>query len=329
MTKNQNKQPPLEDVRYVAVSPDMLQARNREDDEIDLKELWNVIWQGKWIIVAITAMFAISSVFYALSLTNIYKSEVLLAPVKNEQQGGLAGLAGQFGGLASLAGVDLGGGGVDKSSLAIEIIKSSEFFSRFLAKHGILPDLMAAISWDLASNTIIYDEDIYLPNSAEWIREVEPPKQIIPSMQEAKVEFEKIFVVDQNKETGMIIFSVEHYSPYVAKLWLDWLVEDINSVMKLRDKEEAERSIKYLQSQIVNTNIVEQKTLLYELVEEQSKTLMFTEVRDEYVFKTIDPALVAELKFKPRRTLIAVLGVLLGGMLSVLIVLIRHFKANV
>ena len=79
-------------------------------------------------------------------------------------------------------------------------------------------------------------------------------------------------------------------------MWVDWLVEDINTDMKIRDKEEAERSIKYLQSQIANTNIVEQKTLLYQLIEEQAKTLMFAEVRDEYVFKTIDPALVPELK---------------------------------
>jgi LPS O-antigen subunit length determinant protein (WzzB/FepE family) len=93
--------------------------------------------------------------------------------------------------------------------------------------------------------------------------------------------------------------------------------------MKIRDKEEAERSIKYLQTQMLKTNIVEQKTLLYELIEEQSKTLMFTEVRDEYVFKTIDPALVPELKSGPKRALILVMVSLLGGMLSVLMVLIR------
>jgi LPS O-antigen subunit length determinant protein (WzzB/FepE family) len=51
-------------------------------------------------------------------------------------------------------------------------------------------------------------------------------------------------------------------------------------------------------------------------------------VRDEYVFKTIDPAIVPEQKFKPKRALICVLGVLLGGMLSVMIVLIRHFVSK-
>lgn len=306
----------------------ILDENHLDNDEIDLLELWSAIWLGKWIIIAITALFAIASIFYTLSLPNIYQSKTLLAPEQSQKQGGLGGLSGQFGGLASLAGVSLGGGGVDKAGLAIEVIKSGKFFANFAEKYNILPDLMAASDWNLSSNTIIYNEDIYLLNNAEWVREVAPPKKRQPSMQEAKIEFDKVFSVVQSEDTGMITMSIEHYSPYVAKLWLDWLVKDINLVMKVRDKDSAERSIKYLQSQIDKTNIVEQKSLLYELIEEQSKTLMFTEVRDEYVFQTIDPPLVSEITFKPKRALIVILGVLSGGMLSILVVFIRYFARN-
>jgi LPS O-antigen subunit length determinant protein (WzzB/FepE family) len=326
MTDNKNNQPPRDNVQYVAISPDMLQAPHNPDDEIDLRELWNAIWSGKWVIIAVTAIFAIASVFYALSLPNIYKSEALLAPADAEQQRGLGALAGQFGGLASLAGINMGGGKADKTTLAIEIIKSREFFSDFAQKHNILPDLMAAKGWDLNTNTIIYNEDDFSPVSGEWLREVKPPRKAKPSMQEAKKEFEKLFIVEQSADTGMLSMGIEHYSPYVAKQWVDWLAEDINLVMKVRDKEEAQRSISYLQSQIAKTNIVEQQTLLYQLIEEQAKTLMFAEVRDEYVFKTIDPAFVPELKFKPKRALVVVLGVFFGGILSVLIVSIRYFS---
>ena len=33
-----------------------------QDDEIDLRELFSVIWRGKWIILAITAVFAVGAV---------------------------------------------------------------------------------------------------------------------------------------------------------------------------------------------------------------------------------------------------------------------------
>jgi uncharacterized protein involved in exopolysaccharide biosynthesis len=328
MTDNQNNPPHRDNVQYVAITPDMVQAQNNPDDEIDLGELWNAIWSGKWIIIAITAVFAIASVFYALSLPNIYKSEALLAPANEEQQGGLGALAGQFGGLASLAGVSLGGGKADKTALAIEILKSRAFFAKFVEKHNILPDLMAAKSWDLASSILTYDDEVYLEDGAKWMRNVVPPKKAQPSLQESKKVFSSLFNIEQSKETGMVILSLEHISPNIAKQWVDWLIQDINLDMKMRDKQEAEKSITYLQSQIDKTTIFEHKTLLFQLIEEQTKTLMFAEVRDEYVFKTIDTALVPELKAKPKRALIVVLAVLLGGMLAVLIVLIRYFASN-
>jgi uncharacterized protein involved in exopolysaccharide biosynthesis len=47
-------------------------------------------------------------------------------------------------------------------------------------------------------------------------------------------------------------------------------------------------------------------------------------VNQEYVFKTLDPAVVPEEKAKPKRALIVVLGGILGGMLGVMLVLLRH-----
>lgn len=306
-------------IRYVMVSPESVQSSG-SNDEIDLRELWSAIWVGKWIIIAITSIFAIASVLYALSLPNIYKSEALLAPAESDQQAGLGGLTGQLGGLASLAGVNLGGAKTDKTAMAIEILKSREFFAKFAEKHNIFPDLMAVKGWEIASNKVVYNDDIYDAQNGNWLREVKAPKKSEPSMQEAKRVFDGALNIDKSADSGMVIITMEHYSPYVAKEWVDWLIQDINSVMKNRDKEEAEKSIAYLQSEVTKTNIVEQKTLLYQLIEEQAKILMFAEVRDEYVFKTIDPAFVPELKFKPQRPLIVILGVLLGGFLALLFV---------
>ena len=93
------------------------------DDEIDLKELFGVLWTGKILIVAITAVFAIGSVLVALSIPNQYKATALLAPAQADG-GGLSSALGQLGGLASLAGVSIGGGESSESQIAQEIMKS-------------------------------------------------------------------------------------------------------------------------------------------------------------------------------------------------------------
>ncbi|MFS1423645.1 Wzz/FepE/Etk N-terminal domain-containing protein [Shewanella sp. 10N.286.48.B5] len=297
------------------------------DDEIDLRELFSVIWKGKWLIIAVTAVFAVGSVLFALSQPNTYKSEALLSPADGEQGGGgLAALAGQFGGLASMAGINLGGGGgVDKTQMAIEVVKSRQFTSEFIQKHNILADLMAAEKWDMASDTLAYDVDMFDVKNNKWIREVKAPFKPEPSMQEAYKAFSKVIAINSDKETGMVKVSVEHLSPSVAQQWVKWLVEDINLEMKQRDVAEAQRSTAFLETQIAQTNVADIRTILYQLIEEQTKTIMFAEVREEYVFKTIDPALVPEEKAGPKRALICVLGTMLGGMLAVMIVLIRHF----
>jgi uncharacterized protein involved in exopolysaccharide biosynthesis len=191
------------------------------NDEIDLRELFTVIWQGKLIVIALTILFAVASVFYAISLPNVYKSEALLAPAEAQQQGGLGALAGQFGGLASLAGVNLGaGGGVDKTQLALEVLKSRKFSSEFIQKYNILPNLMAAKAWNRETNSIVYDEELYISEQNKWIREVKAPFKAEPSMQEAYKEFRKIVNANLDKESGMITLAVEHVSPYIAEQWV-------------------------------------------------------------------------------------------------------------
>ena len=300
-----------------------------EDDEIDLAELWHAIWSGKLLIIAISALFAISSVIYAINQPNIYRATTLLAPASEQGgAGGLSKMAGQFGGLASLAGINLGGGGTDKTGLALEILKSRLFLENFIAKHQLLVPLMAANNWDANSNTLAIDNEIYNSETNTWLREVKAPKKPEPSPWEAFKAFQQVLSVSTDKESGMITLAIEYYSPEVATQWLVWLVDDINSTMREQDKLEAQNSIDYLSKKLQETQLADMQTVFYQLIEEQTKTIMLAEVSQEYVLKTIDPANAPEEKAKPKRALIVVLGTMLGGILSVLIVLIRYFSAK-
>ena len=77
-----------------------------------------------------------------------------------------------------------------------------------------------------------------------------------------------------SKDTGMITISVEHISPYIAQQWVLWLIEDINKEMKERDVAEAIKSTEFLKQQIETTKVSDIKTVLFQLIEEQAKTIM-------------------------------------------------------
>ena len=324
-TKLQGKASP--EVLAMNVNTSYLNPEN--DDEIDLAELWFAIWSGKALIIAITFLFAVSSIIYAINQPNIYKASTLLAPASEQGgAGGLAKMAGQFGGLASLAGINLGGGGTDKTGLALEVLKSRLFIEKFINKHQLLVPLMAAKNWDINTNTLILDEELYSSESKTWIREVEAPKTPEPSPWESFKAFTELLSVSSDKETGMITITIEHYSPEVAKQWLIWLVAEINNTMREQDKSDAQRSINFLSEKLQETQLADMQTVFYQLIEEQTKTIMLAEVSQEYVLKTIDPANAPDEKAKPKRALIVVLGTMLGGILSVLLVLVRYFTNN-
>ncbi|WP_154203257.1 Wzz/FepE/Etk N-terminal domain-containing protein [Vibrio harveyi] len=293
------------------------------DDEIDLRELFRALWKGKWVIIATTFIFAIGSVLYALSLPNIYKADALLAPAESSNGGGLSKMAGQLGGLAALAGVNLGAGESSQTDLAVQVMKSRQFVEAFINKHDLLVPLMAATDWDLTNNKLILDEELFNPNTGEWLREPNGLRGSTPTAQEAFEVFNKeVLTISQDKESGLYTVSVKYYSPYVAQQWVNWLIEDINKVMRERTIAETSQNLAYLNTQLQKTSVADMQSTFYKLIEEQTKSLMLAEVQEEFVFKVLDPAVVPELKNSPSRAIICIAGTLLGTLLSALFVIV-------
>ena len=295
------------------------------DDEIDLKELFMILWGGKWLISVTTSFAAIFSVAVALSLPNIYTASALLAPAESSG-GGLSGLMKQYGGLASLAGVQLPGAEEgSRVQLGMQLMRSRAFVGDFVERRDILPELMAVSAWDAASGEVVFDPASYDAVSKKWVRNVGEPGVAKPSAQQAHRAFSSILSVSQDKQTGYVNVSIEHQSPIIAAQWVSWLVEDVNTAVKAQDVAEAEKSIEYLKQQVASTPLADLQAMFFELIQSQTEIVMLAEVRPEYVFRTIDPAVIPEEKSRPRRAVICILGTLVGGVLSVLVVLTWHF----
>ena len=319
-TDDSSPQQPVQ-TQAIIINPEQLYGTNT-DDEIDLRELWQTIWAGKWIIVATTAVFAIVAVIYALSLSNIYKSTATLIPTTDEEQSGAASLAARFGGLASMAGVSLGGSGIDKTQIAIETLKSREFLSEFIKAHNLKPEILAAKSWDVTNNRIVYDNEVYNSETKTWSWQTKSQwkQNTQPSDQESITELLKIVSFNYDDKSSMVNISASHLSPFVAQQWVQWFINDINQHMRKQDIAEANKSIGYLTKKLEETSLAEMQKIFYELIEAQTKTKMLAEIRDQYVLKVIDVPTVPELKDKPKRAIICILSAFLGWVLGILVV---------
>ena len=306
--------------------PETLQNTETFDDEIDLRELFTVLWDGKGLITLITGFAAVCAVLYALWLPNIYESKALLAPNDESGAGGLAGLAKQYGGLASLAGINIGGGGggATKSLKAQQKITSLDFFTRHLYE-TVVVDLMAVDYWEAASGELVYNPELFDNKSQKWLRKARYPQQAKPSAQETHKAFLSVLTLSEDAKTSLVTLSVKHVSPIVAQGWVELVINAVTEELRGKDVDEARGSIAFLEEQRLQTSLVSLDEVFAQLIEEQTKTIMLANVSKDYVFEIIDPPVVPELNSEPKRALICILGTLLGGMLAVLLVLVRHY----
>lgn len=305
------------------------------DDEIDLRELWHAVWSRKWGIALITVLVLIAALIYALNAKNYYRAQVVLAPVQSE--GKSAGLAAQFGGLASLAGINLGGGGASDTGTAIAILQSRKFGERFILENNLKPYLFPK-RWDGSQKVWIEQspgvvasiKELIMPTSTGgqggYQREPLAPGE--PSLWQSYKVFSSMLSVSTDKNSGFVTLSVEFTDPVLAAKWASLLVRDINLLMKTQSLAEAQRSNAYLEQQLKKTSLAEVRQSIYQMMEANIKTMMLANTSDDVVFKTIDPAVVPEEKSKPKRSLIMAVAMVLGLMLGVFWALIRNAMAG-
>tara|TARA_R110002074_G_scaffold291000_1_gene462819 strand:- start:22174 stop:23109 length:936 start_codon:yes stop_codon:yes gene_type:complete len=299
------------------------QANPYTDDEIDLRQLFATLWAGKWLFVAFTVVFATGGVAFALMKPDIYQASVLVAPANDD--GGAQGLSGQLGGLASLAGINLGSGGSNQTVIAKEVLQSRAFLSNFIRRHELAAPLKAATGWDIKSQRWLYDRELFNSDIGEWLFD-EQGESFAPTEWDLVKAFKgNNLSVSESKDTGMLTVSVSSLSPIAAREWATKLIADINEHMRREDVGSSEARIAYLESKLSETSIAGMQQVFYQLIESETRTVMLANAQPEYVFKTIDPAVVPQEKSEPKRALIVVLAVMLGGMLGVFFVFLQAF----
>ena len=261
-----------------------------------------------------------------LSLTNFYKSEAILSVAgESNALGALSGM----GGLASMVGINLPSSGEDKSEIAIKTIQSRAFLKHLITFENVLPSIMATKSYDFQSKKIQFDPEVYNENNGVWVREPSKNKQSEPSYLEAyEAYLSQVSISKDNEFSNLITISAEHISPIFAKELLELIINEADELLRNRDLEESSAAIAFLNNEIPKSSLITMKDAINKLVQSQLQKQMLSKVNKEYILKVIEPPFIPEVKSKPLRPLISILGTLLGGILAIIWVLMRHYKSG-
>lgn len=276
------------------------------DDEIDLLQLWRTLLKYKRMILLSALGAAVVAAGISLMMHNIYRAEVLLAPVDTggSKGGGLASALGGLGGLASLAGISVGGGGSTEENLAV--LQSRDFLWKFVQEKKLMPILFEG-AWD--------------EQQKKW-KETDPKKQ--PGQLAAHRLFTGLLSVNRDKKTDLVTVAVEWKDAALAADWANALIARLNQYLAQQAIARSENNLKYLYEELTRTQIEEMRKTLFDLIANEQKSVMLANTQKNFAFKVLDSAVEPDKKIKPKRSLIVILAAFVAGFMAILYVFIKE-----
>jgi uncharacterized protein involved in exopolysaccharide biosynthesis len=248
---------------------------------------------------------AVIAAIIAINTAPVYRAQlkaVLVDP--SEVGGGASALRNQLGGLAALAGLDMGNG-VGRKQEAYATLTSAGFARDLIVAENLRPVLFPE-SWDAQARKWRADE-----------------KE--PSLESAVEKFmRRVMFVNLDVRNGMVDVAIEWTSPAVAARWANLAVTRANERIRAQARSSAARSIQYLNEELAKTSVVELRQAIHRLIEVQINNAMLANVQNEYAFRVVDPAVAPEKRVRPKRIIMVLAGGVLGGIVGVLFILIRR-----
>lgn len=274
------------------------------DDSIDLLECARLLYREWRLIAVIVGALTTVSLIAALSATPVYRAEALLVPVAPDKAEGGTSIIGQLGDLAALVGGYVASS-KDQTAESIATLRSRSLAMDFVREHD-LKRILFADQWD--------------PQRNAW-READKA----PSDLDAYAVFDtQVRIVHVDRRTGLVSLAVEWSNPALAASWANHLVREVNERRRSDVIREAEQSIKYLRRQVARVSSVEIQQSIYRLIEAQTKTIALANSRADYAFRVIDAAIPPERPIRPQRRFIVAAGFVLGLLVALAAVFVRH-----
>lgn len=277
-------------------------TRNTGREGMTAHEALQLLWSRRLLLGCCAVALGIIAGIIGWLLPRQYEAQVLVVPVVNnspeDQLGALGGLASQFGGLASLAGINIEGS--TKKAEYVAVLQSQALTQKYVADNDLLPILYAK-KWDPAHN--------------RW--KVTNPKKI-PTLWQANLLFKNhIRTVATDQKTGLVTLTITWTNPQLAATWANGMVAMANDYLRDQAIAESERDIAYLTDQGAKNGQIGLKESIYAIMQTELNKAMFARGNKEFAFNVIDPAFVPERPSSLGGEAWAVIGFLCGLLLGI------------
>ncbi|MGC8521208.1 MAG: Wzz/FepE/Etk N-terminal domain-containing protein [Steroidobacteraceae bacterium] len=277
-----------------------------ENDEDNFRQTLSLLWRRRWLMLVVTMSLAGAAFLAALVWPKRYQASVLVMPVAGNSgtSSALGSLASRFGGLASLAGVSLGGGDSGRKAESIALVQSALITERYIQQNKLLPILYAR-QWNATKRS--WRSDFFFARPTLWSAN--------------RLFKKKIRVVSIDPRTGLVKITISWINPVEAADWANGIVALVNEYSRQKAIKKCQRELLYLENEARTTHLLGLQQSIAALEERILNEQMLAKESTHYALKVIDPAEVPQKPSSPKIGLWTAVGLFAGLVISLIVAL--------
>ena len=291
-------------------------------DDLDLKIYVDGIVKDKKIAFTLPLLSFAVVLIISLFLPVKYTSYAVLKISDENSSSNLGSSFDQFSAIGSLVGFNTSSLENSSSKYVVEKLKSKDLFFESLDEES-LRNIYAAKSYNKETKKIILDSKYFDEKDNFKVNK-------IPNLLQLHREnFLKNFNASIEKDTGFIYVTYSHISPVFAKELIEKMINELNESEREKNINESIKIIEDLTVKIASTYESEVKKLISNLIENELKSQVLSNVKENFIVEYIDSPFIPDEKTSPYIINNSILGFIVGLFAFLIISISRSFIRTV
>jgi|TARA_R100000501_G_scaffold18326_1_gene37706 LPS O-antigen subunit length determinant protein (WzzB/FepE family) len=297
-----------------------LTAPNPPPAELTVGTLIRAI-KARWYLPAGTVVVAvIAALIYLNIATPTYRATMVVSPIFSDDGSSGGGGLGRYADLASSVGIDIGGSGsLTYFSLFMETLQSYELAESLAQNENLLPALYPAL-WDKKQKTW-RDADTVRSKPARWVRALlNRPTTPDPNTADLHQYLRQRLTID-DPPTPFKTIGFENQDPEFARVFLQSVYRTADDMVRARVRQRASVEVRFLESLVAESRVVEHRRALSDLLAQKQRTLMMSNMNLPFSAQLMQPPIPGNTPASPRPLLVLTMSIFFGLVAGLFLVL--------
>jgi LPS O-antigen subunit length determinant protein (WzzB/FepE family) len=301
-----------------------MKQNNEVNNEIDLKDLFLTLWHGKFYIILLSVGSVFFASFYLQTAERKYSVEYNLKPVgetKNNQ-----GLS-SFNRLASFSGIQLPTRSNNDFNIFKELLTSTEVSEIIFENEKITKDIFRN-EWNESlndySNLPVNKIQVLIGNIKSLLTGNKEANYIPPNPKRLAIYISKNIQIIEDEKTGLLSIKSETSKPELILSIIIKATEAGDKIMRQNYIDFSVEPLAFYKQKIRTARSREHREALAELISREEQKLMFASRGKYFIAEPYINPSISLYPTSPNPKIILGLSLLLGFIIGVAFILLRH-----